>query len=282
MLRFGGELIQPAQQQALKDFADQLAGHPHGGVIDGRLVQAAPQPAGITSTMHNALRVYMKPEEFLRWQAAQHGRTVATGGKTFLADDEIVTAVIHPLPGLSQEFVDLAAHELIEMATLLRQQRDHWVTPDDPDEADGIVLFDEYCSERVRQEIRDVLGWREGRLDASPGLVSMTADIAARMPETRLDPPPAEFWAAWLAMAQVWAMVCGRGAAASASARRELMAWARHGLIANDGWSPVAAAMDALYQQPGLDREELARQAGRDVRLPIIAYGREAWAHRNL
>lgn len=178
---------------------------------------------------------------------------------------------------MAQEFVDLAAHELIEMAELLRQRRDQWVRPDDPDEADGIVLFDEYCNERLRQEIRDQLGWPEGRLDASPGLVSMTNDIAGRMPESRLDPPPPEFWPAWLDMAQVWAMVSGRGAAGSASAQCELTAWARHNLVADQGWSPIAAAMYGFYQQPGLDRDQLARQAAVGVRAPIIAYGRRAW-----
>lgn len=275
MIQFEGEPIEPGQQQALSDFAAELARHPHGGEVDGRIVHAKAHPAGITATMQQALRMYMKDDEYAR--AAQQDRTVATGGKTFVADDEIVTAVLCPMPNMNQEFVDMAAHELTEMAGILRQQGDGWIRPDDPDEADGIILFDEYCNERVRQEIRDQLGWSEGRLDASPGLVSMTNDIANRMPDMRLDPPPPEFWSAWLAMAQVWAMVGGRGAAGSPSAQRELTAWALQNLVIDQGWSPVAAAMDALYQQPGLDRDLLARQAAAGVRLPIVAYGQQVW-----
>lgn len=277
MISYEGEPINDVQKQALLDFAAELAGHPRGGKIDGRIVHAKQRPGGITATMRNALQPYMKHEDFKQWEAAETGRTVATGGKTFVADDEVITAVLHPLPGMAQEFIDLGAHELVEMAILVREQRDHWVPPDDPDEADGLVLLDEYCNERVRQEIRDRLGWPEGGLDASPGLVSMTDDIANRMPKSRLDPPAPEFWPAWLAMARVWAMVCGRAGAGSESARRELTAWADHALIADEGWAPVAVAADSLYRQPELDRDLVAGQAGNGVRSPIIAYGRRAW-----
>lgn len=88
MITFEGEPIEPAQQQALNAFATELARHPHGGAVDGRIVHAEAQPAGITATMQQALGVYMKDHEYARWQAAQQGRTVVTGGKTFVADDE--------------------------------------------------------------------------------------------------------------------------------------------------------------------------------------------------
>lgn len=276
-ISFEGEPILTTLQRALIQFADELEGHPHGGPVEGRIVQAEPKPSGITATVQSALQMYMKDEEYKRWRAAQVGRMVFTGGKTFVADDEVITAVLCPMPGMGQEFLDLGAHELIEMAELLREQNDEWVRPADPDEADGITLFDEYRNERIRQEIRESLGWPEGKLDASSGLVSMAGEIAERMPDTRLDPPPPEFWGAWLHLGQVWAMVAGRAAAGSASAQRDLREWARHRVAIDDGWSSIADAMTALYQQPGLNRDQLATQAAASVRRPLIAYGREVW-----
>jgi len=79
-------------------------------------------------------------------------------------------------------------------------------------------------------------------------------------------------------MAQVWAMVCGRGAAGGQSAQRELTRWAEHALIADDGWSSSAAGMDDLYRQPNLDRDQIANWAATSVRQPIIARGRRAWS----
>ena len=276
MISFEGEPIDPACKQALNDFAAKLAHHPHGGAIDGRIVHAKAQPAGITETMRLALQMYMKDDEYLQWEAAQVGRTVATGGKTFVADDEVVTAVLHPMPGMSQEFLDLGAHELTEMAKLLRQQHDQWVRPDDPDEADGIVLFDEYCNERIRRDPPPAgLAGRQARCVAWTRLNDQRHCRAYA--EETLRPPPPEFWPAWLNLGQVWAMVGGRGATGSASAERELTAWAEHNLVADQGWTPIAMAMDGLYQQPGLDRDQLAHQAATGVRQPIIAYGRQAW-----
>jgi hypothetical protein len=278
-ISFEGEPIPTEQQQGLIKFADELNKHPHGGPIRGRIVQAEPHPTGITATMQRALQMYMKDEEYERWRAAQADRMVVTGGKTFIADDGVVTAILCPMPGMTQEFLDLAAHELIEMAELIREQSDGWVSPTDPDEADGITLFDEYRNERVRQEIRERLSWPEGQLDASSGLVSMAVEISDRMPATRLDPPPPEFWGAWLHLGQVWAMVSGRGAAGSASAQRDLADWRQHKFASAAGWSPIAEAMNTLYQEPDLERDQLASQAAAGVRRPLIAYGRQAWRH---
>ena len=86
-----------------------------------------------------------------------------------------------------------------------------------------------------------------------------------------------DFWLAWASIAQVWAMVSGRVAAGSASAARELAAWSKQSLVADDGWSAVSRAVDGLCQQPGLDRDQLAHQAAAGVRVPIIEHGGGAW-----
>ena len=220
----------------------------------------------------------MKPEDFTRWNAAHVGSTVAVAGKTFVADDERVTAVIFPMPpNQHQEFIDIAAHEVVEMARLIRAREQRWAWPDDPDEADGLVLFDEYRNERIREEIRQRLGWPEGRVDAEPDLISMIDDIEDRLPPDRHEDAPLEFFKAWLELARVWAMLAGRAAVGSTSANRALEAWAGHDFIADGGWLPIAATLDGFYRQPEIDQDHLARAAGAGIRAPIIEYARAVW-----
>jgi hypothetical protein len=276
VLVFEGKGFPAAAQEELKRFSAELEQHAQGGAVEARLIVAESQPGGITSTMRETLRAYMKADEFARWNETQEGRTVATAGKTFMADDEVVTAVLLPMPDMAQELLDLAAHEIIEMARLGPKDGSAW-RPDDPDEADGLVLFDEYRNERVRQEIRQRLGWPEGQLDAVLGVAGMAEEIAARMPPNRLDPPPIEFYGAWLEMAQVWSMASGRADAGSESAMADLAHWADTSLVAYQGWQPVAEVVRDLYGQPWLDAGTLAPILAERVRRPVLEYGRTAW-----
>jgi hypothetical protein len=113
MLTFEGQTFPKAEREALAAFCEELEHHPHGGPVEGRIVIAEQQPGGITATMRRALQMYMKDDEYERWNAAQEGRPVVTGGKTFVADDEVITAVLIPMSGMGQEFWTLRPMRLL-------------------------------------------------------------------------------------------------------------------------------------------------------------------------
>jgi hypothetical protein len=271
MLEFEGDGFPDAERKALEAFCLQLEGHPHGGRVDGRIVLAEDRPEG----MIQALQMYMDAQEFEGWNARRKGRTGVTGGKTFVADDNVVTAVLAPLPG--QELLDLAAHEAIEIAHAVKQKEDGFIRPENPDEADGLTLFDEYCVERVRRAISDELSWPEGQMDGVLGLRPAAEEIASRMPSGRLHPPGFDFLRAWLEMARQWVMACGRADGGSESARRDIAQWREHGLIADEGWRAVQRSLGELFAQPELGFTELAPFTASLIRRPIIVYGRDAW-----
>jgi hypothetical protein len=266
-----------SRKQSLEQFAAELATHAAAGPVEGRLVVADPDLRGIFETMRGTLAKYMKDDEYESWRDFQNGRPVATGGKTFVADDDVITAVVVPIPQ-DPEFLGLASHELIEMAHKAQELQEGWIPPQTVEENNGIVMFDEYTNERIRQEIISKLGWSQSKLDQQPGLVSQADDIAQRMPPQRLNPAGQDFWNFWVHLAQVWAMVIGRRAAGCKYADAELNRWAAHDLIADQGWQPAETACDELYQQlPGLDRDQLVELAAEIVWRPIEQYGRTAW-----
>lgn len=271
MLDFVDNGFPQAQQESLETFCVRLEKHPHGGRAEGRIVIAQPRPDG----MLKALQMYMQDQEYARWFARLQHRTGVTGGKTFVADDEVVTAVLAPLEG--QALLDLAAHEAIEIAHAVEQKESGFVRPTDPDEADGLTLYDEYRIERTRREITKELNWPEGPMDAVQGLRSVIEEIASRMPASRLDPPGLDFYGAWLEMAQSCVMTFGRAAGGSQSAAEDVERWKEHPLIADVGWQPVQQSLGDLYAQPSLGPAELAPATASVIRRPIIGYGRDAW-----
>lgn len=225
--------------------------------------------------MLKALQMYMQDDEYEQWFARLKHRTVITGGKTFVADDEVVTAVLAPFEG--QALLDLAAHEATEIAHAIEERNSDVLKPTDPDEADSLTLYNEYRIERARHEISRALGWPEGAIDAVQSLHSVIKEIASRMPARRLDPPGLDFLGAWLEMAQSCVMAFGRAAGGSQSAAEDVQRWKEHSLVADNGWEPVQQSLGDLYAQPGLGLGELAPATASLVRRPIIGYGRDAW-----
>lgn len=271
MLDFVDNGFSEVQQESLNSFCERLACHPQGGQVEGRMVVAQPSSGG----MLKVLQMYMRDEEYEPWFARLRHRTVVTGGKTFVADDEVITAVLAPLEG--QALLDLAAHEAIEIAHAAEHRESGFVRPADPDEADGLTLYDEYRIERARREISRELGWVEGPIDAVQGLRSVVEEIASRMPARRLDPPGLDFFGAWLEMAQSCVMTFGRASGGSQSATEDVQRWKEHALIADEGWQPVQQSLHDLYAQPGLGLDELAPVTASVIRRPILGYGRGAW-----
>jgi len=271
MLDFAGAEFPADVRAALEAFCIEVSKHPQGGTVEGRVVLAEDGPDGFVE----ALRVYMDTLEFQGWLSRRPGRTGITGGKTFASEDGVITAVLSHIGG--QDLLDLAAHELIEMAHSLQQREADFRHPTNPDEADGLTLYDEYRVERVRRELADSLGWPEGRMDGVLALHPAVEEIASRMPDHRFDPPANDFFVAWLEMARAWTMACGRAAAGSQTAKEDVAQWAEHRLIADGGWQPVQRSLDDLFRQTHLTLEEIPPFAASTVRRPILDYGRAAW-----
>jgi len=265
------------EKQAIDAFAVELE-RVVGYSFSGRLVIAEPHLSGITRTMSNELARWMKDDEYAEWRAQQHNRPVATGGKTFVADDGIVTAVVCPMPNLPAEFLGVSAHELIEICHRVQEERNGRIEPEGVREIHGVVLYDEYAVERIRQSISTALGWTESRLDAEPGLVSQIDDLLHLLPGGRAGHPPTDFWAHWVNIARVWAMTEGRRAAGSTTAAAELDRCSKHPLIRDKGWKPVSSSLDRIFLELGLHGEVQAERAAKLVWDPIESYGRAAWA----
>jgi len=224
--------------------------------------------------MRMGLAKWMKEDDFAAWSAQQLNRPVATGGKTFVADDEVPTAVVFPY-GDPWIFLGIASHELLELSRFERER--YGPQPDDVRSMNGMVLADEYVVERARTAITQRLQWPESPIDASPGMVEQTDDLRAVLNPTRQGRPTVEFWQHWVNIGRVFAMVAGRADGGSTSAAAELAAWAEHAFITDGGWSPIRAALNGLYQQPSLDREVFVDAAARRIWAPLEAYGRAVW-----
>ena len=269
--------IQDTARTSLDQFASELEQHRLGGPLEGRLVVAEQDLRGLQETMAGALAKWMKEDEYDRWVDQQRGRPVTTGGKVFIADDEVITAVVFPIDR-DPEFLGIASHELVELADKVKERDEGWIPPEDVRKQDGLVLFDEYRNDRVRLEIATKLGWPESQVDREPGLVSQTEEIVQAMPAQRQPSPPSEFWLYWLNLARVWAMVAGRRGGGSASAAAELGRWSQHPLVADQGWQAIESACDDLYDQDGLTRDQLAEMSAARIYDRVIAHGKAAWA----
>jgi hypothetical protein len=269
--------LQPGQRDSLEAFADALEQHPRRAAADGRLVVAEPHPGGLQPTIQRVLRLYMKPDEYEAWWQQQAGRPVATAGKTFVAQDEVITACVIPHPEISI-LLGYASHELIEIAHLAAE-RQEGTRPLEDHEVNGTTIADEYVAERLRIEIATQLGWPRSPLDRDPGLVPQTDDIQGVLSRPPYDGPPTmEFWQHWANLARVWAMVAGRADAGAQEEEQELIRWLGHRLIADQGWQPVRHALQDLYGPPEPDREQFVAGAVRCVWDPVERYGRGAWA----
>ncbi len=193
--------------------------------------------------MRTALRRWMPTEAFAEWEARQRGRTVPTGGKTFVAADGVVTALLLPLPDRAM-FLGLASHELIECAHLIDQTEAGVAHPEDPRLSNGVVLADEYVTDRARVEIGQPLGWPESVLDKKAGIVEQLDDLEVMLTRPPYEGHPTDsFWMHWVNIARVWAMVAGRADGGATSASSELEAWERHRLTDEPGWGRVRAAL---------------------------------------
>lgn len=262
----------------LELFATAAERHSWGGsVAEARLV-VAPNGGSIDATVRPALRRWMPAEAFAEWEAQQHGRPVATGGKTFVAADGVVTAVVMPI-GDRAMFLGIATHEVLECAHLVDQIAEGFDHPSDPREANGVVLADEYVTDRARIEIVAALGWPESVLDEKVGIIEQLGDLKAVLGRAPVEGQPThDFWLHWVNLARVWAMLSGRADAGAASARAQLEAWERQDLVDARRWKQVRASLQGLYTDPGRPRAEFAAAAASQVWDPIEALGREAWA----
>ena len=204
------------------------------------------------------------------------GRPVATAGNTFVADDEVVTACVCPIPH-APAMLALCGHELIEIAHVSAERREGARSPEEH-EQNGTTLADEYVAERLRIEIALQLRWPRSQLDSSPGFVAQTEDIERVLERPPYDGPPTlEFWQHWVNVARVWAMVAGRADAGAPEEQRELDLWAGHRLVDDNGWAPARQALRDLYTSRP-DRDAFVAAAVARVWDPVEAYGRAAWA----
>lgn len=246
-------------------FVDALEVHQWGGTIDGRLVLAENRGA-LEPSISASLHRWMVASEFRQWQRDQVGRPVATAGKAFIGADGVATAVVGPLPERGM-LLGMIGHELVELAHLARI--DGAIEPSTVQEINGTVLADEYCSDRVREEISRRLGFPESRLDEAVAIATQADDVVPVLKAMN-------FWVHWANLARVWAMTAGRADAGSSSAQQNMRDWAAHDLIANSGWQDVRAALQALYADAALPRAEFIARATQLVWAPIERYGREA------
>jgi hypothetical protein len=251
----------------LEEFAEAVGAHPRGHVVQGRMVIAEHSDG-------RELRAWMKPGAYDDWYAKAKYQPKVADGKTFVAYDDVVTAVVSRFEESGDQLV-LCSHELIEMADLRRHEEQGWSYPTDGRGLLGVIFADEYATERLREEIAHQLGWPFADTHNEMALVELADQIQAAMPTPRYDPPPMDFWAHWQTLARMWSMACARRLT-SPKAEEALVAWAKHPMI-DDGWAPVERALADLYEQPELDRDQLVELAARRIWDPIEQYGREAW-----
>lgn len=261
----------PDQAKAeLSRFAEALAIHPRGGQVLGRMVMTSGHGDG------RELREWMKPGAFTDYMEKASQQPVVASGKTFVAHDDVVTVVVSQYEHINDQLV-LCSHELIEMAGLSQQQAEGWEYPEEARELLGIIFFDEYAAERLREEIARDLGWNSSDTNHEMAIVELTDQIQAAMPTPRYDPPWGDFWAHWQTLARMWCMACGRRST-NAPADAALKEWAKHPMIAESGWVPVEKALGDLYETPELTHDEQVSETADRVWDPIEAYGRKAWS----
>jgi hypothetical protein len=228
---------------------------------------------GLKPTMRAALRRWMATAAFNEWDEDQHGRPVATAGKTFTAADGVITTVVCPMPDDAM-FLGLAAHELIEMA----HHAQGLSSPEEPRRMIGMVLADEYVTDRARTEISSGLGWRWSQLDVELGLDKQADNLVRLLPAMAVQPHPTpEFWLHWQNLARVWAMASGRRDGGMDRMDRALREWAEHPIVVDNGWSPVRETLQALYEHPQATRTTFIEFAASGVWDQLEQYGRSLW-----
>lgn len=269
-MRFEGDFA-PYLRADLEAFARALADDPHGGdTSQATMVLAEPHPGGITLTMRRELERWMPRDAFLEWSRQQKGRPVATAGKTFTAADGTPTAVVFPLPdgGMMRA---IAAHEIVELANHDDREFDGL----DANDAQALVIADEYAHDRTRIGIARALGWAPSSYDERPYLWEQTNDLidALRgMPSE--GEAPQEFWQHWVNIARVWAMVAGRADAGAAAETAALERWRDHTLINRDAWEEIHSAL----RSAACATRDVRRQFARYAWDRLIAAGHDAWA----
>ena len=106
---------------------------------------------------------------------------IVASGKTFVAHDGVVTAVVSRFDQPGDQLV-LCSHELIEMADLGRHRKEGWSLPKDGRELLGVIFADEYATERLREEIAHQLGWPFADTHDEMALVDLADQIQEAMP----------------------------------------------------------------------------------------------------
>lgn len=228
----------------------------------------------VSSSDGAELKQWMKPDAFAEWLQVAKQQPIVASGKTFVAHDGVITGVVSRYE--PDELAVLSSHELIEMADLRRHEDEAWIYPEEPRELLGVIFADEYCTERLREEIAEQLGWQFANVHDEMALVRLADQIQLAMPTPRYDPPWNDFWAHWQTLAKLWSLTCGRRRT-SPKADQALQAWSQHAIIADKGWAPVERAFEELYDQPHLERGRFVEISAERIWDPIERYGREAW-----
>jgi len=252
----------------LERFAHDLASHERGYPIDGRMVV-------VSDSDGRELKRWMKPDAYDKWYEIATQQPVVASGKTFVAQDGVITAVVSRFDEPGDQLV-LCSHELIEMADLRRHEDEGWIYPEGGRDLLGLIFADEYATERLREEIAKQLGWPFCDTHDEMALIRFADEIQNAMPAPRYDPPADDFWAHWQTLARMWSMTCARRLT-SPNAEDAFLAWAKHPMIEDDGWAPVERALRELYDRSDLRRDALVELAAKRIWDPIENYGREAW-----
>lgn len=260
----------------LEEFAAALAKHPRGGEPHGRLVGIPWGPSGPIAAMRSELPQWMDPVAFAKWDRLRTSKPGVTMGKTFVAEDGEVTAVVCTPPKRG-DALGVAAHEIVEVLHLSQHQADGWEYPKATRFLLGVIMLDEYATERVRLETAQALNWPGSVFhDTAQGLVQTAEDIEQALPPDRKAYDPGQdFWGWWQTMAMLWSHDCAR-APFFPFVAKELARWSRCAVIADDGWAPVREAREQIYED-ALGRDEETERAAEEIWDPIEKYARAVW-----
>jgi hypothetical protein len=232
--------------QDLAVYARALAEHPWGGAGLERLV---------VGDVNASLTVWMRSDEYNQWRASQAVRSVATGGKSFVARDGRRTAVV-PLLGERELFLHLPGHEMVEAALDERQARERYEFVDGTHWGVSHVLWTEYVVERTRRGICNELGGGFSALD-NGFVVGQHRDFENALPEmvrwaVANGSDPVESFQHFYELVRVYAMSRGRADAGSPADEKDLAEFAQATLGAEltGEWRRLDAAFQDAYDRP--------------------------------